>query len=307
MKYMDMLDLKLYHLQLFIYTVECSNITKAANMAHVSQSMLSKTINGMENSLGLQLFIRKNNGMIVTPAGRILYEEAVKIRRSMEIALEKAHVAQEARQIPIRIAYLNTVDPNKFLNQTIENFILFRPDLQCRIEKGSFADIKEMMLHGEVDILFTAFFEEDSFEKELFFTEKIIQCNMEAYMLTTNPLSKKEKISFVNLKSQNFIAIAPSESPNYMKSIQRLSGLAGFIPRIAYFAKNSESIPENVVKNDDIFIADRYFNMIDKDKFVSRPIENTKSGILLVCRKECDSKVYDFYEKTVIYWRKTLL
>ena len=75
MQYIDILDVNIYHLQLFIYTVECGSMTKAAHLAHVSQSMLSKTISKLEQKFGLQLFVRKNNGLSVTPAGKILYDE----------------------------------------------------------------------------------------------------------------------------------------------------------------------------------------------------------------------------------------
>lgn len=103
MQYIDILDVNIYHLQLFIYTVECGSMTKAAHLAHVSQSMLSKTISKLEQKFGLQLFVRKNNGLSVTPAGKILYDESVKLKGSLELALEKAHLAQEARRLPIRI------------------------------------------------------------------------------------------------------------------------------------------------------------------------------------------------------------
>ena len=103
MQYIDILDVNIYHLQLFIYTVECGSMTKAANLAHVSQSMLSKTISKLEQKFGLQLFVRKNNGLSVTSAGEILYDESVKLKGSLELALEKAHLAQEARRLPIRI------------------------------------------------------------------------------------------------------------------------------------------------------------------------------------------------------------
>ena len=83
MQYIDIFDFNIYHLQLFIYTVECGSMTKAAHLAHVSQSMLSKTISRLEQKFGLQLFVRKNNGLSVTPAGKILYDESVKLKGSL--------------------------------------------------------------------------------------------------------------------------------------------------------------------------------------------------------------------------------
>ena len=115
------------------------------------------------------------------------------------------------------------------------------------------------MFHDEVDVLFTSFFEEEDFDRGIYYTKRMICCSQMAYMLKTNPLSKREKLYFSDLRNQNFISLSPSKSPNYMKNaITRYSAEAGFIPKIAYFVQSSESISENEFGEYDIFIADQY-------------------------------------------------
>ena len=94
------------------------------------------------------------------------------------------------------------------MNRTLENFASCYPDCQFRIEKGSFTEIREMMFHDEVDVLFTSFFEEEDFDRGIYYTKRMICCSQMAYMLKTNPLSKREKLYFSDLRNQNFISLS---------------------------------------------------------------------------------------------------
>lgn len=106
----------------------------------------------------------------------------------------------------------------------------------------------------------------------------MIRCSQMAYMLKTNPLSKREKLYFSDLRNQNSISLSPSKSPNYMKNaITRYSAEAGFIPKIAYFVQSSESISENEFGEHDIFIADRYFNVLDTEQFTAKRLKTQKA------------------------------
>ena len=188
------------------------------------------------------------------------------------------------------------------MNSTLENFASCYPDCQFRIEKGSFTEIREMMFHDEVDILFTSFFEEEDFDRGIYCTERMIRCSQMAYMLKTNPLSKREKLYFSDLRNQNSISLSPSKSPNYMKNaITRYSAEAGFIPKIAYFVQSSESISENEFGEHDIFIADRYFNVLDTEQFTAKKIEDTEGGVSLVCRRTGSSYIQEFVREAAAY------
>lgn len=75
MQYIHLPDVNLYHIQIFLEVVKIKNITHAANNLFITQSMVSKTIQNFENTIGLQLFIRQYNKLQVTPAGIALYDE----------------------------------------------------------------------------------------------------------------------------------------------------------------------------------------------------------------------------------------
>jgi len=71
------MDLK--HLRYIITIAQEKNITKAAEKLYISQSSLSYTLSAVEKEIGMPLFIRQKNGVILTAAGEKYFAAAKKI------------------------------------------------------------------------------------------------------------------------------------------------------------------------------------------------------------------------------------
>ena len=63
-------------LEIFIKTAEERNITRAAELMHMSQPTVSRKIRELEEELGRQLFIRTNKSVLLTDEGRQFWEAA---------------------------------------------------------------------------------------------------------------------------------------------------------------------------------------------------------------------------------------
>ena len=60
-----------YHI---FYTVaECGNISRAAARLFISQPAVSKSIQKLEENVGIKLFERSSRGVSLTPEGELLY------------------------------------------------------------------------------------------------------------------------------------------------------------------------------------------------------------------------------------------
>lgn len=58
MKHVDLLNIKLNHIHIFLTTVEYGGFTAAAEKLHLTQPAVSRTITNLEEELGLYLIIR---------------------------------------------------------------------------------------------------------------------------------------------------------------------------------------------------------------------------------------------------------
>jgi DNA-binding transcriptional LysR family regulator len=92
-QFLSKVPFDLYELALFQLVVRHGSFTKAAGIAGLTQSAITRQMQGVENSLGIQLLERTTRSVHVTRAGEFLYREATRLLGDVERSLE--HLAQE--------------------------------------------------------------------------------------------------------------------------------------------------------------------------------------------------------------------
>lgn len=63
-------------LRYFLIVAREENITKAAQVLHITQPTLSRQLAQLEEELGVRLFIRKNHNIVLTEDGMMLRRRA---------------------------------------------------------------------------------------------------------------------------------------------------------------------------------------------------------------------------------------
>lgn len=92
-RFLSTVPFDLYELALFHLVVKHRSFTKAAQIAGLTQSAITRQLQGVENSLGIQLLERTTRSVSVTPAGEFLYRDAVRLLGDVDRSLD--HLAQE--------------------------------------------------------------------------------------------------------------------------------------------------------------------------------------------------------------------
>ena len=92
--------MELRDLRYFSVTAEELNITRAAERLNMSQPPLSNQIKGLEEELGVQLFIRGKRRLKLTDAGSLLYRRAQQILEltALSSGAERLHQYQPCRR-----------------------------------------------------------------------------------------------------------------------------------------------------------------------------------------------------------------
>ena len=96
----------LYELSLFHLVVKHRSFTKAAEMAGLTQSAITRQMQGMEDSLGIDLLERTTRSVRVTQAGEFLYRESVKLLGDVDNSLRrlKEDFANAKKEIRIGVS-----------------------------------------------------------------------------------------------------------------------------------------------------------------------------------------------------------
>lgn len=92
-QFLSTVPFDLYELALFHLVVKHRSFTRAAELAGLTQSAITRQIQGMENSLGIQLLERTTRQVRTTSAGQFLYGEAARLLGDVDQSLH--HLAQE--------------------------------------------------------------------------------------------------------------------------------------------------------------------------------------------------------------------
>ena len=104
--YLKTVPFDLYELSLFHLVVRNGSFTKAAELAGLTQSAITRQIQGMENSLGIPLLERTTRSVRVTAAGDFLFHESTKLLGDVDQSLRrlKEDFANARKEIRIGVS-----------------------------------------------------------------------------------------------------------------------------------------------------------------------------------------------------------
>lgn len=104
--------LNYHHLNYFWHVAKIGNLTKTADILHVSQSALSSQIKQLEDSIGNQLFTREKRKLILTDVGKVTFSYAESIFNLGNELEGILNHGQQAEHQVVRIGMLSTMSRN---------------------------------------------------------------------------------------------------------------------------------------------------------------------------------------------------
>ena len=102
------------HLDTFIQTADCGSFLKASEKMFISANAVTKQINLLEERLEVKLFRRGPQGLALTDAGQLIYNEAKKLIRQSNAVLRKARELEGPREYVVHIG-VSLMNPVNFL------------------------------------------------------------------------------------------------------------------------------------------------------------------------------------------------
>lgn len=162
------------YLQYFIVIAEERNMTKAAERLYVAQSSLSYQLNKLETEVGVPLFLRTKNDMILTPAGR-LYLDAARHVIALKDRLYQ-NIADLDQRGHLRIA-ATSLWGDKLLERILPEFKKSFPDLTFEVYQfHDQATLRSDIAKGKLDfaLISIPFLDTPDERTELLGTEELL-------------------------------------------------------------------------------------------------------------------------------------
>lgn len=119
-------------LETFIRAADAGSFNKAAEELYITPTAVLKQINLLEESLGIKLFERTHRGLILTKAGRSMYQDAKYIIQYCRDSVTRAKNAMQEDSSIIRIGS-SPMTPAQLLMDLWSKVQVLHPDIKFQI------------------------------------------------------------------------------------------------------------------------------------------------------------------------------
>ena len=140
-------------LETFVSLCQLKNFTKTSESLFIAQSTVTNRIMELEKELGHSLFIRNNKGLMITEAGKVYYEYAVKMLELNKAAVACLNENGFSRKM-IHIGTTNTIY-ECHLKEKLIRLAADAPDTALKIVIGHSQELLEKLQMDQLDYVYT--------------------------------------------------------------------------------------------------------------------------------------------------------
>lgn len=144
--------IKFRHLQTFVEVARQKSVMKAAELLHVSQPAVTKTIRELEEILGVDVFERDGRGIKITRYGEVFLRHAGAALTALRQGFDSVSQARHGDAPPIRIGALPTVS-TRIMPRAVALFLKEETGVRIKIVTGENAVLLEQLRVGDLDLV----------------------------------------------------------------------------------------------------------------------------------------------------------
>ena len=225
--------MELADLHAFCLLADTLNFTRTAEALFVSQPTLSRQIGRLEKELGVSLFVRTPREVMLTPCGRVFYDDAQKQLAAWQESVQHMAQVRDGLRGSLRIGFLRD-SPGTAFPAIVRRTRRELPDVALTFRECGMASLTAALRQGQVDAAFS--FSEGLTELDEISSLVLSVHPMCAVVPRDHPLAAGETVQMKQLREEPFVMIAPEISMIGYQSILARCRRHGFQPVIAAFA-----------------------------------------------------------------------
>ncbi len=198
-----MLDAKT---ETLLAVAQARNFTQAAAELSLTQPAVSQHIRQLEQELGMPLFIRKKNRMLLTPEGEIAVKYAKRLKAMEEkMRVEIADAKRNLRNL--RIGITHTAE-SSIVTESLARYSAEYPNISITILTDTIKNLYDKMENFELDL---AIAEGRLYHPE-FSTIMLDTDYLVCVVSKTHPLAKRSVMTLQDLRRQRMILRLPTSA-----------------------------------------------------------------------------------------------
>lgn len=226
----------LRQLKYFTTVVETKSIAEASRQLHIAQPSISTAVKNLEDSFGIQLFIRHHaQGVSLTSSGKRFYYKARELLRQSWAFEQNAMADNDVVAGKISVGCFETAAP-VFLPQMMRGFQRRHPGIEVQIHDGEQNELVQGLHSGRFDLAILYRHDLD----DGIATERLNAPSKPYALLPIgHPLALRSSVTLDELSREPMILLDVVPSRDYFVNIFREKGL---MPKIAYSSPSIEMV-----------------------------------------------------------------
>ena len=227
----------LRQLRYFVIVADELHFGRAAARLGMAQPPLTQQIQKLEQELGHRVFDRRGRRTTLTDAGRVLLDEATRLLRDYEGAMERVRRAGrgETGQITLGSPPSMMLGP---LPAAIRGYRDRYPDVHVTLRELSTTAIAEALATGALDVgLLREVKSVGSIDTELILREPIV-----AVLPKRSPLARRTRLALRDMAQEPFVFFPRRVGQAFHDRLVAYCVDAGFTPRVVQEATQWQSV-----------------------------------------------------------------
>ncbi len=135
----------------FLAVSETGSVAAAARMINIAQSAMTKSVQEVEDTLGMRLFDRTAKGMVLTQAGHRFQASARKVISAVSEAGQIDRGRQEALTGALTIG-VTTLVAGYYLAELFARFQRSHPSVKITVVEDAPQFLEHLLINGEIDL-----------------------------------------------------------------------------------------------------------------------------------------------------------
>ncbi len=212
-------------LSYFVSVVKHKNFTKAAQEHHMVQTAMSRQIASIEEELGVVLLKRNNRSVLLTSAGEVFYNKALKV---IELYNEMISQTQKTAKLHPKVLEIGFGHYEHILiAQVVSEFRTLYPDIDVLVAKYSYNDLITYLQAGKLDVVFTLPFSPAFVSLDETVVKQVFPSTMYIIVNKKHPLAQFDTISADSLNDCTLITLSEDSGPCSLDILKQFTMTAG--------------------------------------------------------------------------------
>ncbi len=286
MKQINLEEISILQMQIFIAAARELNYTRAANICNVTQPTVSRSVDALEKTLGLSLLYKRGNRMNLTSSGKVLQDCFQEVLCELYRNIQIANGLQKGIERTLRITYPIRSNMSKILAPLIHEY-RENTETQIELKDSMHTNGLQYVLENKCDLMFTTNYDVETIkDKEGLKFHKVVESPIQAYMLRTNPLSCKRKLSFADFENYKLIVPKQEKDSYYMRKMDQWFKNEKYTPTISRYCDFAMEGIINIQNDDEVLLLDGFSLPFTLQHLVSVEVEDAVSNITMLWRKD---------------------